>query len=161
LFTPINEIYICARFSAELGWWNERLTSRGVPAVPPGETDERPAGGVWEAGPGAEGPFVTAITNLCRANILAIEAILGEKPGVLFIQSESTEYYHPIARAVEARATFLNLRRFLPLDLTYGRNVSAPIYLYLNDNGLERGEYDWFMEEGPKLRRHCILGTDY
>src|SRR3982750_4100783 len=30
LFTPVNEIYICARFSAELGWWNERMTSRGV-----------------------------------------------------------------------------------------------------------------------------------
>ena len=41
-FTPINEIYICARFSAELGWWNERLTSRGVEPRPT-PTSARPA----------------------------------------------------------------------------------------------------------------------
>src|ERR1051326_8338800 len=25
LFTPVNEIYVCATFSAQFGWWNERL----------------------------------------------------------------------------------------------------------------------------------------
>ena len=158
-YTPVNEIYICARFSAELGWWNERLTSRGI-AWPPDPTD-RPAGGMWDAGPGAEVPFVTALKTMCKAGILAMEQILANNPEALFIQSESTEYYHPVSPEVEARATFLNLRRFLSLDLTYGRHVSAPIYQYLNDNGLGRGEYDWFMERGPKLRSRCILGTDY
>jgi hypothetical protein len=157
-FTPVNEIYICARFSAELGWWNERLMSRGVVARAP---DDRPAGGVWEAGPGAEVPFVTAVKHLSRANLLAMEAILAAIPKALFIQSESTEYYHPVAPAVEPRAAFLNLRRFLPLDLIYGRHVSAPMYQYLGDNGLGRGDYDWFMERGPRMRGRCILGTDY
>lgn len=160
LFTPVNEIYICARFSAELGWWNERMTSRGVPSVPPGP-DERPAGGVWEAGRSAEVPFVTALKNLCRAGILAMEAILEVNPRAIFVQSESTEYYHPVSPEVEARAEFLNLRRFLSLDLTYGRHVSAPLYEYLNDNGLDRGDYDWFIAHGRRLRRRCILGTDY
>lgn len=159
LFTPVNEIYICARFSAELGWWNERLTSAGL--EPPATPDERPAGGVWEAGPGAEVPFVTAIKHLCRANLLAIRAILAITPAALFIQSESTEYYHPIAPDVAGRAAFLNLRRFLSLDLSYGRHVSAPVYQYLGDNGLGRAEYDWFMNHGPAVRGHCILGTDY
>jgi beta-glucosidase len=159
LFTPINEIYVCARFSAELGWWNERLTSGGMP--PPESADERPAGGVWEAGPGAEVPFVTALKHLCRANLLAMRAILGVTPDALFVQSESTEYYHPVAPEVEARATFLNLRRFLSMDLTYGRHVSAPLYQYLGDNRLGRDEYDWFMQNGPAIRRHCLLGTDY
>ncbi len=161
LFTPINEIYICARFSAELGWWNERLTSRGVTATAPSDTTDRPAGGVWAAGPGAEVPFVTALKNLARAGILAMEAILEANPRALFIQSESTEYYHPVSPEVEARAEFLNLRRFLSLDLTYGRHVSAPLYQYLNDNGLGREEYDWFISHGRRLRRRCILGTDY
>ncbi|MDB5351500.1 MAG: glycosyl hydrolase family protein [Planctomycetota bacterium] len=159
LFTPVNEIYICARFSAELGWWNERLLSRGI--VIPVNPEERPAGGVWNAGPGAEVPFVTALKNMCRAGILAMEEILRVSPESLFVQSESTEYYHPVSPEVEARAEFLNLRRFLSLDLTYGRHVSAPIYEYLTDNGLDRGEYDWFMEHGVKLRNRCILGTDY
>jgi len=158
LYTPVNEIYICARVSAELGWWNERLVSRGIHAR---DDSGRPAGGVWEAGPGAEVPFVTAIKHLCRASILATEAILAATPFALFVQSESTEFYHPVAPSVEARAHFLNLRRFLSLDLTYGRHVSAPVYQYLNDNGLTRREYDWFMERGPKYRGHYILGTDY
>jgi hypothetical protein len=106
-------------------------------------------------------PFVTALANLCRAGILAMEAVLAVARRPLFVQSESTEYYHPIASSVEARAVFLNLRRFLSMDLTYGRHVSAPIYQYLEDNGLRRGDYDWFMERGPKLRPYCILGTDY
>ena len=76
-------------------------------------------------------------------------------------RARAPSIYHPVATTVEARATFLNLRRFLSLDLTYGRHVSAPIYQYLNDNGLARDEYDWFMRAGPRLRRHCILGTDY
>ncbi len=157
-YTPVNEIYICARFSAELGWWNERLKSRGIG---PADADERPAGGVWEAGPGAEVPFITALKHLCRANLLAMEAILRVSPSALFIQSESTEYYHAVSPAVEERADFLNLRRFLSLDLSYGRHVSAPIYQYLGDNGLGRAEYDWFMARGRALRGRCILGTDY
>jgi len=161
-YTPVNEIYICARFSAELGWWNERLTSRGIGR---GDADadgeNRPAGGIWEAGAGAEVPFITALKHLCRANLLAMEAILQETPSALFIQSESTEYYHAVAAAVEPRAAFLNLRRFLSLDLSYGRHVSAPIYQYLGDNGLSRAEYDWFMSRGPALRGRCIMGTDY
>ena len=28
LYTPINEMYICATFSARYGWWNEQLTDR-------------------------------------------------------------------------------------------------------------------------------------
>src|SRR3954452_8916694 len=27
LYTPVNEMYICALFSASYGWWNEQLTS--------------------------------------------------------------------------------------------------------------------------------------
>src|SRR5215470_3858023 len=26
LYTPINEMYVCALFSARFGWWNEQLT---------------------------------------------------------------------------------------------------------------------------------------
>ena len=96
-YTPVNEIYICARFSAELGWWNERLMSRGVTLE---DLNSRPAGGVWEAGPGAEVPFVTAIKNLCRASLLAMQRILEVRPNALFIQSESTEFYHPISPKV-------------------------------------------------------------
>jgi beta-glucosidase/6-phospho-beta-glucosidase/beta-galactosidase len=28
LYTPVNEMYVCASFSAALGWWNEQLSRR-------------------------------------------------------------------------------------------------------------------------------------
>jgi beta-glucosidase/6-phospho-beta-glucosidase/beta-galactosidase len=133
LYTPINEIFIAATFSAYYGWWNERLTS-----------DEA---------------FVRALKNLCKANLLAMHAIMEESPNAVFIQSESSEYFHPQNPNCVDYAYFLNHKRFLSLDLTYGREVNARMYEYLLDNGLTRTEYQWFRENQVKGR--CIMGNDY
>jgi beta-glucosidase/6-phospho-beta-glucosidase/beta-galactosidase len=132
-WTPVNEILVCAMFSALFGWWNERKSSDRY--------------------------FVRHILNLCRANVLAMHAILKYVPDAVFIQSESSEYVHPSTPKVMKRAQFLNERRFIPLDLTYARNVSAEIYRYLLDNGMRPDEYEWFMNQ--KLKARCIMGTDY
>jgi beta-glucosidase/6-phospho-beta-glucosidase/beta-galactosidase len=134
-YTPVNEIFIAARFSAQLGWWNERL-----------KTDQA---------------FVTALKHLARANILAEEAILKVRPDALFIQSESTEYFHPASPQAQPQAEFLNAKRFLSLDLCYGKDVTGLMYEYLADNGLSREEYHWFIEHGQRIRPHCIMGNDY
>ena len=55
LYTPVNEMYICAQFSARYGWWNEQLKS--------------------------DSGFVTALKHIVRANILAMRAILTIRPG--------------------------------------------------------------------------------
>ena len=68
LYTPVNEMYICAQFSARYGWWNEQLTS--------------------------DQPFVTALKYIVKANVLAMHAILEVRPDAIFIQSESSEYFH-------------------------------------------------------------------
>src|SRR5581483_8403618 len=115
LYTPINEIFIAARFSAELGWWNERLAS--------------------------DRAFVTALKHLVRANLLAEEAIQKVQPAALFIQSESSEYFHAAETTAYDRADFYNQKRFLSLDLCYGRDVRGVMYEYLMDNGLSRQEY--------------------
>lgn len=136
-YTPVNEIFIAATFSALLGWWNERLTS--------------------------DKAFVTALKNLCKANMLAMHAILQVQPKGVFIQSEATEYFH--AEVPENccldRAAFLNEKRFLSFDLTYGHHVSSEIYNYLMDNGMTRQEYEWFIEAGKKIKKHCVMGNDY
>jgi hypothetical protein len=49
--------------------------------------------------------------------------------------------------------------RFLALDLVYGHRVDSAMYEYLLDGGMTREEYHFFME--TRLRRHCVLGTDY
>jgi beta-glucosidase len=135
MYTPVNEIFMAASFSAQLGWWNERLTS--------------------------DRSFVTALKHMVRANLLAEEAILDVRPGAIFVQSESSEYFHRSTPDTQERVDFLNEKRFLALDLTYGRDISASLYEYLMDNGLTREEYHWFREHGQAVRPYCIMGNDY
>jgi beta-glucosidase len=133
LYTPINEMFICATFSALYGWWNEQLT-----------TDRA---------------FVTALKHIVRANVLAMHAILKTRPDALFIQSESSEYFHAESPRAIKSAEIMNARRFLSLDLNYGRRVDSEMYEYLTDNGLTREEYHFFLEHDVKHR--CIMGNDY
>jgi beta-glucosidase/6-phospho-beta-glucosidase/beta-galactosidase len=134
-FTPVNEIFVAATFTAQFGWWNERLAS--------------------------DRAFVTALKHLARATVLAEQAIRRARPRALFIQSESSEYYHPEEPSAEERADFLNQKRFLSLVLCYGNDVRAVMYEYLIDNGLSRDEYHWFMDNGAAIKPHCVMGNDY
>ncbi|HEX4794092.1 MAG TPA: family 1 glycosylhydrolase [Humisphaera sp.] len=133
-YTPVNEIYVTALFSASFGWWNERLMT--------------------DAG------FVTNIKHCCRASLLAMRRILDLRPDAIFIYSESTEYVHPGSPDTVAAAHFMNERRFLSLDLLFGHDVTATIYRYLLAGGMSAEEYLWFMGQ-RELRSHCIMGTDY
>jgi beta-glucosidase/6-phospho-beta-glucosidase/beta-galactosidase len=133
LYTPVNEMSICAMFSALYGWWNEQL-----------ETDRG---------------FVTALKHLVKANILAMHEILRIRPDALFIQSESTEYFHAENPGAIGPAEIGNARRFLSLDLNYGRRVDSGMYEYLLDNGMTRDEYHFFLNNN--LKHHCIMGNDY
>ena len=133
LFTPINEMYICALFSAKYGWWNEQLT-----------TDRT---------------FVTALKHIVKANVLAMHAIMEVRPDALFVQSESSEYFHAQRPAALPAADHLNELRFLSLDLNYGKRVDSSMYRYLRDNGMTEEEYDFFAKNHRKER--CIMGNDY
>ena len=103
--------------------------------------------------------YVRATVNLCRANLLAMKAILEHIPDAVFIQSESSEYVHPSRPDLIKAAHFYNERRFIPLDLTYGRQVSAAVYRYLIRHGMTEADYDFFMNQTYRYR--CIMGTDY
>jgi beta-glucosidase/6-phospho-beta-glucosidase/beta-galactosidase len=132
-YTPINEIFITATFSGQYGWWNECLH------------DDR--------------SFVTALKHLCKANILAMHEILKIQPNAVFIQSESSEYFHPVRPEVQKVANFLNQKRFLSLDLTYGYPIKVMMYEYLLQNGMTSEEYHWF--EQNQVSARCIMGNDY
>jgi len=133
LYTPVNEMFICAQFSAKFGWWNEE-----------GTTDRT---------------FVTALKHLVKANVRAMQEILKLRPDAIFIQSESSEYFHAENPAAIGPAEIENARRFLSLDLNYGHRVDSGMYEYLMDNGMTRDEYHFFL--GNSLSHHCILGNDY
>ncbi len=133
LYTPVNEMYVCATFSARYGWWNEQLASdRG---------------------------FVTALKHLVKANVLAMQAILEVRPDAIFVQSESSEYFHAERPIAIAPAEIMNSERFLSLDLNYGHRVNSQMYEYLLDNGMTSDEYHFFL--GNQLKQHCIMGNDY
>jgi beta-glucosidase len=133
VYTPINEMYICALFSAKYGWWNEQM-----------QTDFA---------------FVTALKNIVKANVLAMNAILKIRPDAIFIQSESSEYFHADNPKSIKPAEILNARRFLSLDLNYGRRIDSEMYEYLMDNGMTKDEYHFFL--GWHLKHNCIMGNDY
>ena len=103
--------------------------------------------------------FVTAIKHLVKANVLGMIEILKRRHDAIFIQSESSEYYHADSPAAIGRAEVLNQMRFLSLDLNYGRRVDSGMYQFLMDSGMTREEYEWFLDH--RLKQHCILGNDY
>lgn len=133
LYTPINEIFIAAMFSAQYGWWNECLQS--------------------------DRAFVTALKHLCKANVMAMHAILKVREDAIFIQSESSEYFHALEPAATPLARFLNQKRFLSLDLTYGYPLNVTMYEFLLENGMTPAEYHWFSANQVKAK--CIMGNDY
>jgi beta-glucosidase len=133
LYTPINEMFICAVFSAKYGWWNEQLTS--------------------------DRAFVTALKHIAKANVLAMIEILKRRPDAIFIQSESSEYFHADSPSAIHPAEVRNRWRFLSLDLNYGNRVNSDMYEYLLENGMTKEEYHWFLSH--RLKQHCILGNDY
>src|SRR5205823_12889657 len=133
LYTPVNEMFVCAVFSGRYGWWNEQLT-----------TDQG---------------FVTALKHLVRGNVLAMERILTVREDAIFVQSESSEFFHAFGAEAIGPAELLNSERYLSLDLNYGRRVDSEMFEYLMDNGMTRDEYHFFLNH--RLKHHCIMGNDY
>lgn len=132
-YTPVNEIFVCASFSALRGWWNECEAS--------------------------DAAFVRAIRNLCMANELAIEAILAERPDAIIVQGESMEHFHAAGRGAQAEADRLNALKFLSLDLTLGRELAPGMAGYLNRHGVTSNDLSFFRERRAVGQRW--IGLDY
>jgi beta-glucosidase/6-phospho-beta-glucosidase/beta-galactosidase len=132
-FTPVNEIFICASFSALRGYWNECIQS--------------------------EQGFVMAVRNLCMAHELAVEAILAERPDAIIVQGESLEHFHPAGLSARSLADRENAFKHLPLDLTTGHELAPGMAGFLNRNGVTSNDLSFFREKRAVGQRW--LGTDY
>ena len=132
-FTPVNEIFICASFSALRGWWNECESS--------------------------DAAFVRALRNLCMAHELAVEAILSERSDAIIVQGESIEHFHAAGREATKEADRLNGLKHLSLDLTLGHELGHGMAAYLNDHGVTSNDLSFFRERRAVGQRW--LGTDY
>src|SRR6266576_2681868 len=132
-YTPVNEIYVCARNSGWDGLWNERLRS--------------------------ERGFITALKHLVAANLLANAAIARHRPDAIFVQSESAEYTHHVVTAPSHAVKLRNKLIFLSLDLLYSKSPDADVLMFAQDNGLTRDEFMWFMRTAPSGFQ--VMGNDY
>ena len=136
LYTPVNEMYVCAKLSALEGFWNEQCR------------DER--------------AFVTAVRHLAKANVLMMQAIAAERPDAVFVNSESGEFYQPCCPDPEVRriAAFENERRFLPLDLLYAHPVHEDMRAYLH-RARHAGRGIRLVHAAGCAQRARSLGVDY
>ena len=133
-YTPVNEMYVCARMSALDGVWNEELED--------------------------EAAFVTASFNLAAASVGMTDAIISARSDAVFVNSESSEFYQPCCPDPEivALAELENERRFLPLDLLYAHEISGRMLDQLKEQG-RMEEYRRF--HSREVPRRTILGVDY
>ena len=132
-YTPVNEIFVCASFSALRGWWNECQAS--------------------------DAAFVRALRNMCMAHELAVEAILAERPDAVIVQSESVEHFHPAGRGAVAEADRWNGLKLLALDLTLGHELAPGMAGYLNAHGVTSNDLSFFRERRAAGQRW--LGLDF
>ena len=133
-YTPVNEMYVCARMSALEGAWNEQRCD--------------------------ESAFVAAAFNLAGASVRMSDAILGHRQDAVFVNGESSEFYQPCCPdpAIEAKAAFENERRFLPLDLIFAHDVSETMLSYLQMHDREEDYRRFLQRDVPK---RSIVGLDY
>jgi beta-glucosidase/6-phospho-beta-glucosidase/beta-galactosidase len=134
-YTPVNEIFVAANFSAMLGWWNERATGTAT--------------------------FARALRNLSMGHELAVEAILAERPDAIIVQAESFEHFTAADASAEAagHAQFWNEARFAALDLTLGRMPAPRIRDLLVACGMTTADFAFLHERRATAQRW--IGVDY
>lgn len=134
-FTPVNEPWISAAFSAREGLWNER------------QRDERSQ--------------VAALENLLVADVVGMEIIRAARPDAVFLQSDACERW--VAGTdddeVVAEADLRNELRFVSFELAYGRPAGRLATDWLLRNGPPETRLEWFAEYGSD--QGCVVGHDY
>jgi beta-glucosidase len=133
-YTPVNEMLICAMFSARFGWWNEQAKD--------------------------DVAFVRALKHLVMANRTAMSSIMRVREDAVFVQAEAHEYSHAECEKVTERALRKNEERFLSLDLNYGHPVTLDTLRWLYEHGMDRDEYLWFMNTDVPPEQ-LVIGHDY
>ena len=134
LYTPVNEMFICATFSAAYGWWNEQLTS--------------------------DQAFVTALKHLVKANVLAMHAILDVRPG-RDLRPERVLRVLPRRRARMRSARPSPERPTVPVARPELRPARRLGDVRVPDGQRHDAGRSTTFSSNQHLRQHCIMGNDY
>ncbi len=119
-YTPVNEPLTTARFSCLYGHWYPHASDQFS--------------------------FARAITNQCRATVLAMRAVREVNSNARLVQTEDLGKTHSTP-ALSYQADFENERRWLTFDLLAGRVTRQhPMWHYLLHAGVRQQELEWFLE---------------
>jgi dTDP-4-dehydrorhamnose reductase len=131
-YTPVNEPLTTARFSGLYGHWY------------PHERNNR--------------AFVRALLNQAWGTVLAMQAIRREQPQAELIHTEDLGHVRS-TKDLATQAAFENERRYLGLDLLYGRvDRKHALYGFLRRSGASEAELAAFRESPC---RPDVLGFNY
>ncbi len=132
-YTPVNEPFITAAFSAREGFWNEQRTD--------------------------EAAFVRALLRVTRCVVLGATEIRRARPDAVLIQAETCHYTHPVVPDAISRADLENELRFTTFELAFGRDLPEVVLRHLRNHGADRAELRWFRDHGSD--ENWIVGNDY
>lgn len=132
-FTPVNEPYITAAFSARRGYWNEQRTD--------------------------EASFARALVNISRCIVRGADEIRRARPDAVLIQAETCQFTHPGSPEARELAALENELRFVTFDLAFGRDLPDAVRRHLIDHGIGNDELGWF--DGRGSPANWIVGNDY
>jgi len=133
LYTPVNEPFVTALFSAKNGWWNEQRRS--------------------------DRAFVRALDNAATCGVEGMRLIRQRRSDAIFLQSDACESWVATEPAADRSARFLTERAYLGFDLTFGRPVSPTMRAWLRRTGMPAARQDWFERNGSD--EGSIIGLDY
>ena len=131
-YTPVNEPLTTARFSGLYGHWYPHHRS--------------------------DRAFARALLNQVWGTILAMRAIRREVPDAELVHTEDLGYVRS-TKDLRYQAEFENERRYLGLDLLYGRvDRHHPLYEFLRHAGIRQHELER-LRENPCIP--AVLGFNY
>ena len=134
-YTPVNEMYVCARMSALEGTWNEQ------------RRDEK--------------AFASAAFNLARASIAMTDAILAVRPDAIFVNSESSEFCQAccpdpeIQRIAGSKMSAASCRSTSSTTIPSARTCAR----HLREHGFTDTDIAGVMAH--EVPRRSIIGVDY
>ena len=132
-YTPVNEPFITAYFSARKGWWNERRRS--------------------------DRAFVAALDTLVTCAIEGTTIVREARPDAWFLHNDALEAFVPAEPAAADLARFRQELRFAGLDLVLGRPVDDAVRAYLLRSGMRPERLAWLEANGSAAG--SVVGLDY
>lgn len=132
-YTPVNEPFITAAFSARQGFWNEQRTD--------------------------EAAFVRALLNVVRCSVIGAAEIRRARPDAVLIGAETCHYTHPMVPDAIERADLENELRFTTFELAFGRRLPDIVTRHLRGHGVSPDDLRWFERHGSD--ENWIAGNDY